>query len=67
MNNFDQQELDKFSKLADEWWNPNGKFKTIVEKLVKKPTKLSNRVDADVPFCKYASIKMSKLYIINIV
>ena len=21
MNNFDQNELDKFSKLADEWWD----------------------------------------------
>ena len=29
MNNFDQQELDKFSKLANEWWNPNGKFKPL--------------------------------------
>ncbi len=29
MNNFDQQELDKFSKLADEWWDPNGKFKPL--------------------------------------
>ena len=29
MNNFDQQELDKFSKLADEWWNPNGTFKPL--------------------------------------
>ena len=29
MNNFDQQELDKFSKLADEWWNPNGKFNPL--------------------------------------
>ena len=29
MNNFDQQVLDKFSKLADEWWNPNGKFKPL--------------------------------------
>tara|TARA_Y100001970_G_C13807478_1_gene638246 strand:- start:8 stop:700 length:693 start_codon:yes stop_codon:yes gene_type:complete len=29
MNNFDQQELDKFSKLADEWWNPDGKFKPL--------------------------------------
>ena len=29
MNNFDQNELDKFSKLADEWWDPNGKFKPL--------------------------------------
>lgn len=24
--NVDQKELDKFSQLADEWWNPNGEF-----------------------------------------
>ena len=29
MNNFDQNELDKFSRLADEWWDPNGKFKPL--------------------------------------
>ena len=29
MNNFDQQELDKFSQLADEWWDPSGKFKPL--------------------------------------
>ena len=27
MENFDQLELEKFSKLADQWWDPNGKFK----------------------------------------
>tara|TARA_B100001123_G_C15299116_1_gene1020380 strand:- start:1829 stop:2554 length:726 start_codon:yes stop_codon:yes gene_type:complete len=25
----DKIEVDKFSKLADEWWNPNGKFKPL--------------------------------------
>ena len=29
MKNFDQQELDKFSQLADEWWDPSGKFKPL--------------------------------------
>ena len=29
MKNFDQQELDKFSQLADEWWDPCGKFKPL--------------------------------------
>ena len=29
MKNFDQQELDKFSKLAKDWWNPSGKFKPL--------------------------------------
>ena len=24
-----KKEIDKFSKLADEWWNPNGKFAPI--------------------------------------
>ncbi|MDA8851916.1 bifunctional 2-polyprenyl-6-hydroxyphenol methylase/3-demethylubiquinol 3-O-methyltransferase UbiG [Hyphomicrobiales bacterium] len=25
----DQKEHDKFFKMAEEWWNPNGKFKTL--------------------------------------
>ena len=29
MENFDQLELEKFSALADQWWDPNGKFKPL--------------------------------------
>ena len=29
MNTVDKKEIEKFSKLASEWWNPNGKFKTL--------------------------------------
>lgn len=29
MENFDQLELEKFTKLADQWWDPNGKFKPL--------------------------------------
>lgn len=29
MLNADPKELDKFSKLAEEWWNPNGKLWTL--------------------------------------
>ena len=31
MNNItiNKKEIDKFSKLASEWWNPNGKFKPL--------------------------------------
>ncbi len=29
MTTVDKIEVDKFSKLADEWWNPNGKFKPL--------------------------------------
>ena len=25
----DPLEHEKFSKLAEEWWDPNGKFKTL--------------------------------------
>ena len=25
----DQEEHDKFYKMAEEWWDPNGKFKTL--------------------------------------
>ena len=29
MNTVDKKEIEKFSKLASEWWNPNGKFKPL--------------------------------------
>ena len=29
MNTVDKTEIEKFSKLARDWWNPNGKFKPL--------------------------------------
>ena len=29
MTTIDKKEIEKFSKLAEEWWNPNGKFKPL--------------------------------------
>ena len=29
MNTVDKIEVEKFSKLASDWWNPNGKFKPL--------------------------------------
>ncbi|MEY8714025.1 bifunctional 2-polyprenyl-6-hydroxyphenol methylase/3-demethylubiquinol 3-O-methyltransferase UbiG [Francisella philomiragia] len=29
MSNIDNNEVDKFSRLASDWWNPNGKLKTL--------------------------------------
>ena len=29
MTTVDKKEIDKFSKLAKDWWNPNGKFKPL--------------------------------------
>ena len=29
MTTIDKTEVEKFSKLAKDWWNPNGKFKPI--------------------------------------
>lgn len=29
MNNIDQEEINKFSQLAAEWWDPNGKCKPL--------------------------------------
>ena len=28
-NTINKKEIDKFSKIADEWWNPTGKFKPL--------------------------------------
>ena len=29
MNSINKKEIDKFSKIAEEWWDPNGKFKPL--------------------------------------
>ena len=29
MNSVNKKEIEKFSKIAKEWWNPNGKFKPL--------------------------------------
>ena len=29
MTTVDKTEIEKFSKLANDWWNPNGKFKPL--------------------------------------
>ena len=29
INTINKQEIEKFSKMADEWWNPEGKFKPL--------------------------------------
>ena len=28
-NTINKEEIDKFSKMAEEWWNPDGKFKPL--------------------------------------
>ena len=28
-NTINKKEIEKFSKIAEEWWNPSGKFKHI--------------------------------------
>ena len=29
MTSINKKEIEKFSKIADEWWNPEGKFKPL--------------------------------------
>ena len=29
MNSVNKKEIEKFSKMATEWWDPNGKFKPL--------------------------------------
>ena len=29
MNSINKKEIEKFSEIAEEWWNPNGKFKPL--------------------------------------
>ena len=29
MSTVNKKEIEKFSKIADDWWNPEGKFKPL--------------------------------------
>ena len=29
MSSINSKEIEKFSKIAQEWWDPNGKFKPL--------------------------------------
>ena len=29
MKTINHKEIEKFSRMAEEWWNPNGKFKPL--------------------------------------
>ena len=54
MTNVDKQEVNKFSDIADEWWNKNGDFKplhvinTLRAKYIKDKTDLENKKVLDV-------------------
>ncbi|APC92185.1 MULTISPECIES: bifunctional 2-polyprenyl-6-hydroxyphenol methylase/3-demethylubiquinol 3-O-methyltransferase UbiG [Francisella] len=54
MNNIDNNEVDKFSRLASSWWNPNGELKTLHQvnplrlEFIKKFTGLDNKKIIDI-------------------
>ncbi|AEI35272.1 3-demethylubiquinone-9 3-methyltransferase [Francisella salina] len=54
MSNIDSNEVDKFSRLASDWWNPKGELKTLHQvnplrlEFIKKFTNLSNEKIIDV-------------------
>lgn len=54
MRNIDNNEVDKFSRLASSWWNPNGEFKTLHQvnllrlEFIKKFTDLNNKKIIDI-------------------
>ena len=29
LNTIDEKEVEKFAAMADDWWNPNGKFRPL--------------------------------------
>ena len=54
MTSINKKEIEKFSKMASEWWNPEGKFKPlhkfnpirikyIKKNIINNPKKLINR------------------------
>ena len=54
MSNVDNNEIDKFSRLAKNWWNPNGELKTLHQvnplrlKFILKHTSFDNKDIIDI-------------------
>jgi 2-polyprenyl-6-hydroxyphenyl methylase/3-demethylubiquinone-9 3-methyltransferase len=54
MSNVDNNEVDKFSRLAKNWWNPNGELKTLHQvnplrlKFIQKYTDLDSKNIIDI-------------------
>ena len=54
MSNVDNNEVDKFSRLAKNWWNPNGELKTLHQvnplrlKFIQKYTDLDSKSIIDI-------------------
>ena len=54
MSNVDSNEVDKFSRLANNWWNPNGELKTLHQvnplrlKFIQKHTSLDSKNIIDI-------------------
>ena len=50
MNSINKKEIEKFSNMADEWWDPEGKFKPLhmfnpirIEYILEKTSSHFNR------------------------
>ena len=57
MTTINQEEIQKFSKLADEWWDVSGKFKPLhmfnpirIEYILEKTSSHFNRKSEKLPF-----------------
>ena len=54
MSNVDNNEVDKFSRLPNDWWNPNGELKTLHQvnplrlKFIQKHTSLDSKDIIDI-------------------
>ena len=56
MTTINQEEIQKFSKLADEWWDVNGKFKPLhmfnpirIDYILNTVKKHFNKTDRTLP------------------
>jgi len=71
--NLNKKEIDKFSKIAEDWWNPEGKFKPLHQfnperiKYIKDNTETCHHVTLkDEIFQKLTQKKITKKKLINL-
>ena len=60
MSTVNKKEIEKFSKIATEWWNPNGKFKPLHKFNPIRIQYLKDNIINREPSFKFAGFFVSK-------
>ena len=65
MSSVNKKEIEKFSKMATEWWDPNGKFKPLHKFNPIRIKYIKENIPSPIPYDLLYPLNNSILEIIN--